>query len=294
MFSRVASRGGRKAVFTGVARNCAPYLFDVLPNLLRLEHAYEAVRYVLAVGESNDGTLETLSSWVADGRSGHVIDMTCLEKDEPRRTVRIAMARNACMSHLRSAYPDFDHLVVFDFDNVLVDPVCDLAFAEASDWLDADDRRAGVFANAIPQYYDVWALRHPSWCPYDVWHAIWNRHRWYPFELAKLRHVYPKQLRIAKEESPIPVTSAFGGLAIYKMCFTKTALYSGEDAIGRERAEHVAFNENIIEQGARLFILPSLVVRAPQEHLFNPTHASAWLKLAVSIGDLGVARRYAC
>jgi len=92
MSGRVARASGRKAIFTGVARNCAPYLRDVLPNLRRLERAYHAVRYVVAVGESSDGTLETLQRGLADGRAGHVIDMTCLERDEPRRTVRIAMA----------------------------------------------------------------------------------------------------------------------------------------------------------------------------------------------------------
>lgn len=294
MSGRVARASGRKAIFTGVARNCAPYLRDVLPNLRRLERAYHAVRYVVAVGESSDGTLETLQRGLADGRAGHVIDMTCLERDEPRRTVRIAMARNACMSLAHTEYPDFDHLVAFDLDNVLVDPVCDVEFARAGDWLDADERRAGVFASAIPQYYDLWALRHPIWCPYDVWHAVWDRHRWCPFEVSKLRHVYAKQVRIARDASPFPVLSAFGGFAVYKMRFTKMARYSGKDAAGRERAEHVSFNDSIVEQGGSLFIFPSLVVRAPPEHLFDAADASAWLKLAVWVKDRHTAKRQPC
>ena len=294
MVSRVASSGGRRAVFTGVARNCAPYLRDVLRSLERLERAYETIRYVFAVGDSNDGTFETLRNWVTDDRSGHVIDMACFERSEPRRTVRIAMARNACMALLRSAYPDYDHVVVLNMDNILVDPVSDAAFAEACAWLDSDECRAAVFANAAPQYYDVWALRHPRWCPYDVWHAIWDRHRWCPFEFAKFKHVYAKQVRIAPSATPIPVRSAFGGLAIYKMRFIKSAQYSGEDAHGRERAEHVSFNEAIADRGGGLFVIPSLVVRAPPEHLFDAAGASAWLKLAVWIKNLPVARRLPC
>ena len=295
MVSRVASSDGRRrAVFTGVARNCAPYLRDVLLNLDRLERAYQAVRYVLAVGESNDGTLETLRGWVAAGRSGHVLDMTCVERAEPRRTVRIAMARNKCMTLLRAAYPDFDHVVVLDMDNVLAAPVSDIAFAGASAWLDADNSRAAVFANAVPRYYDIWALRHPSWCPYDVWHAIWDRPRWCPFELAKFKHVYAKQVEIAPGAGPILVRSAFGGLAIYKMRFITSARYSGEDAHGRERAEHVSFNEGIADRKGDLFVIPSLVVRAPSEHLFDAGSASAWLKWAVWMKNLPVVRRYPC
>lgn len=294
MVGCVASSGGRTAVFTGVARNCTPYLRDVLFNLERLERAYSLVRYVFAVGESSDGTFEALRSWVVHGRSGHVIDMAGVERSEPRRTVRIAMARNACMALLRSAYPNYDHVVVLDMDNILVDPVSEAAFAEAGVWLDSADCRAAVFANAAPRYYDVWALRHPTWCPYDVWHAIWDRHRWCPFELAKCKHVYGKQIRIAPGAAPIPVRSAFGGLAIYKMRFLESAEYSGEDARGRERAEHVSFNEWIADRGGGLFVIPSLVVRAPPEHLFDAAGASAWLKLAVWMKTLQVARRRPC
>lgn len=283
---------GRRAVFMGVGRNCAPYLPDVLSNLSRLEGAYQAVRYVFAVGESGDNTLQILQTWVSRGRQGHVIDTAHLERDEPKRTVRIAMARNACMSLSRDKYQDFDHLVAFDLDNVLSEPVCDTAFARASDWLDAGEARAGVFANAVPQYYDLWALRHPRWCPGDVWHAIWDRHSWCSFELAKFRHVYSRQVRIAQDQLPIPVTSAFGGLSIYKMRFVATATYRGLDADGREQAEHVEFNKSILERGGDLFVLPSLVVRAPQEHLFDPVDAGICLKLAMRMKDACVRLRH--
>lgn len=294
MLARVVARGGRRAVFTGVARNCAPFLRDVLPNLRRLESAYHTVRYVVAVGESYDGTSETLKKWVGGRQAGHVIDMSSAERGEARRTMRIAMGRNACMSLLHDVYPDFDHVVVVDFDDVLVDPVCDAEFLRAGDWLEADDRRAGVFANAVPQYYDIWALRHPSWCPYDVWHAIWDRRHWCPFELAKFWHVYAKQVPIPRNAGPIPVLSAFGGLSIYKKRFIRKAHYSGQDAAGRVQAEHVSFNSSIVGHGGDLFVLPSLVVRAPQEHLFDITEASAWLKLAVGLKDRRFAARHPC
>lgn len=283
---------GRRAVFMGVARNCAAYLPGVLSNLSRLESAYQAVRYVFAVGESDDDTLQILQTWVSGGRQGHVIDTAHLERDESKRTVRIAMARNACMSLLRDRYHDFDHLVTFDLDNVLSEPVCGTAFARASRWLDASEARAGVFANAVPQYYDLWALRHPHWCPDDVWQAIWNRHSWCSFELAKFRHVYSRQVRIAQDQAPIAVTSAFGGLSIYKMRFVTTATYCGLDTNGREQAEHVEFNRSVLDRGGGLFVLPSLVVRAPREHLFDPVDAGICLKLAIRMKDACVSLRH--
>lgn len=291
MVGRDVNRSRRSAVFSGVARNCASYLPAALANLSRLESTYETVRYVFAVGESNDNTLEILENWVSSGRIGHVIDMANLERSELRRTVRIAMARNACLSLLRDKYQNFDHLVTFDLDSVLSNPVCELAFSRASHWLDESETRAGVFANAYPRYYDLWALRHPRLCPGDVWHAIWDRHRWCSFELAKLYHVYSRQIRIARNLAPFQVTSAFGGLSIYKVRFTKDATYIGYGTGGREQAEHVEFNKCIIGQGGELFVFPSLLVRAPQEHLFNPFNASAWLKWAIRVNDLRIVLR---
>jgi hypothetical protein len=262
---------GRTAVFTGVARDCARWLPRVLHNIERLAGCYEAVSFVFAVSDSRDGSAGLLKAWLEDGRQGTVLDLGELAATLPRRTERIAFARNACLDEIaRAGWTDRDQLVVLDLDDVLSGSPPVEAFEEAGRWLDEDPARRAVFASASPAYYDIWALRHRTWCPGDCWHAIWGRPRGVSFEAAKFREVFARQIDLPPTLGPIEVASAFGGLGIYRMSVIRGARYRGLDALGRETSEHVAFNEAIASDGGALYVLPALRVRAPREHLYDP------------------------
>ncbi len=281
-----ASISSLRAVFVGVARNCAPFLPNVLANIARFAAHYRYAAYVFVVGDSSDQTIPILRSWLAHEREGIVVDQGRLEDIEPRRTVRIAAARNTCLDLVRDIYRDSDHLIVCDLDDVLAAQVSAREFRRAAAWLEGQQSRACVSANAAPRYYDVWALRHEYWCPYDCWHAIWDRSPHASFDVAKYLHVYRRQIRIPADAAPIRVKSAFGGLAIYKLKFAVAASYKGLNAAGREQAEHIAFHEAIAAQGGESFVFPSLMVQAPQEHLFDADSASWRLKLSMLGHDL--------
>ena len=161
-----SKRTSRSAVFAGVARDCAAHLPGVLQNLERFAASYRAASFLFVVSDSKDDTRAILERWLADGRRGRVIDLGTLEERLTKRTERIAFARNAGLDEIaRGADAGHDHLVVADLDDVLAQPIDADAFARAAAWLDADPARAGVMANAMPRYYDVWALRHERWCP---------------------------------------------------------------------------------------------------------------------------------
>jgi hypothetical protein len=261
----------RRAVITGLARNCALHLPGVLANLTRLAAPYDETHFLFAVSDSQDSSLSLLADWLAAGRRGEVLDFGVLDERLPLRTERIAWLRNTCLDHLRLLpQADWDHLVVADLDDVLAAPIGDGPFARAIDWLDAAPGRAAVFANAAPRYYDVWALRHPRWCPHDCWHRIWGRTPDETFEAAKFREVFRRQIEIPTDLPPIAVRSAFGGLGIYRLSPALQARYRGLDAAGREVSEHVAFNETIAGVGGKLYIFPALQVRAPSHHLYQP------------------------
>src|SRR5918995_1184993 len=156
----------RRAAFTGVARDCAAHLPGVLQNLERFAASYRAASFLFVVSDSKDDTRTILKRWLADGRRGRVIDLGALEKRLTKRTERIAFARNTALDEIAgSEDAGHDHLVVADLDDVLARPVDADAFTRAAAWLDADPARAAVMANAVPRYYDVWALRHERWCP---------------------------------------------------------------------------------------------------------------------------------
>lgn len=269
--SRAEPRLPRRAVVSGVARNCSRHLPRVLENLARLGGLYAEVYFVFAVSDTTDGTHGLLSDWLAAGRNGTVLDLGDLEAESPVRSARIARARNACLEEIRrSRGAAYDHLIVADLDDVLEGDLDLAACAQAARWLEAAPGRAGVFANAAPRYYDIWALRHDTWCPGDCWHPIWHRRRGDSFEAAKIREVFARQIAIPPELPPIQVGSAFGGLGLYRMKFALEGSYRGVDGQGRPVSEHVALNLAIGGAGGQLHIFPSLLVQAPREHLYDP------------------------
>ena len=261
----------RRAVFFGAARDCAAHLPQVLKNLDRFAATYDEAYFLFVVSDCTDDSAAILQRWLADGRRGHVIDLGPLAADLPRRTERLAHVRNAGLEEIgRVGRQDHDHLVIADLDDVLDSPMAADGFIRAARWLDAEPARAGVLANVLPRYYDVWALRHDRWCPHDVWHAIWGRPESVSFEAAKFREVFARQIEIPASAPPIEVRSAFGGLGLYRMSAALGARYVGVDAQGREVSEHVAFNAAIGRAGGRLHIFPALQVQAPRQHLYQP------------------------
>ena len=258
------------AVFVGTARDCARWLPDVLATLADLSRLYDRTAFIFAVSDATDSTATLLRDWMGKERAGKVLDLGELAGRLERRTERIAFARNACLEEVRgSAFAEYDHMVVADMDDVLAAPLDLGSYARAAEWLGAAPDRAAVFANASPRYYDIWALRHPTWCPHDCWHRIWGRPVGESFEAAKFREVFDRQIVLPAEMQPIEVRSAFGGLGLYRMPYALKAGYVGLDAQGREASEHVAFNEAIGRAGGRLHVFPELQVRAPQQHLYN-------------------------
>lgn len=259
------------AVFVGTARDCARWLPDVLTNLARLARLYERSAFVFAVSDATDSTAALLRTWMSEGRTGRVIDLGDLAGRFELRTERIAFARNACLAQVRgSELAHYQHLVVADMDDVLAAPIDAPAYVAAAQWLAAAPDRAGVFAGAWPRYYDIWALRHPTWSPHDCWHRIWGRPPSESFEAAKFREVFARQIALPREMPPVEVRSAFGGLGLYRMAHALKARYVGLDRQGREVSEHVGFNEAIRAAGGRLHVFPDLQVRAPLQHLYNP------------------------
>lgn len=262
--------GPASAVFVGTARDCAAWLPDVLANLAKLSRLHDRVAFIFAVSDTTDDTAQLLRNWMGTERAGKVVDLGELAGRFPRRTERLAFARNVCLEEVRgSAFAEYRHLIVADMDDVLAAPLDVESCVRALQWLDTAPDRAAVFASAAPLYYDIWALRHPTWSPHDCWHRIWERPARESFEAAKFREVFARQIALPREMQPVEVRSAFGGLGLYRMSHAMRSRYVGLDAQGREVSEHVAFNEAIARAGGRLFIFPGLQVRAPQQHLYN-------------------------
>ena len=256
---------GRRALIAGLARNCAAGLRATLPRLSRLAASFEETRFVIVTNDSVDETETVLKAWAAGRTDTEIIVISGLRYRAWRRTHRLAICREAYLSVLdrdRAAGKPHDFLVVADLDGpnarLIDEPDFGIAIAAApAGW-------AAVFANARNIYYDIWALRHPTWCPGDCWEPVWTAQwrllgRKAAVERAEQLHVRARQISINANDPPIPVLSAFGGFGLYRTEYLAGAHYRGLTPRGSVVCEHVAFHETIRENGGSLYILPALL-----------------------------------
>ena len=69
------ARPRRRAAIVGAARDCARHLPRVLDNLGRIAQIYAETFFVFAVSDSSDDTFKQLETWIANGRTGRVVDL---------------------------------------------------------------------------------------------------------------------------------------------------------------------------------------------------------------------------
>jgi Glycosyl transferase family 2 len=258
---------GDGAIFAGIAKNVYPHISQVLNTVGDCASQFAKRKIIIVENNSTDGTEEALSRWACITEDHLYIRADDNTLDEFTRTERIAYFRNIYMREVEKIeHNDFRYVILFDCDNVNSTLLHKEAVIEAVRFLEDDDKHAAVFANTRGFYYDIWPLRHPIWCPDDCWDEVRSLSAFMPYAEAILACVGARQIRIRSTAPPIPVMSAFGGLAIYKRRFLLGKRYLGKYH-GRLASEHVALNESILSDGGKLFILPRLLVNTPYEHI---------------------------
>lgn len=256
--SREAAFGS--AVFVGTARDCAGDLPRALATWSRLAPLFSSARFLVAENDSVDATKAILARWAADDPRRRVLCLDGLAARGESRSRNVATCRNRLLDEIRTdeTLRSADFLVVMDMDDasILLTPER-LARCMAFEGWDA------LFANQLFYYNDVWALRDANRSPDDFVPHLeaapegWRR-RW-----ARLRHLNWRNRPFLPWGRPIPVTSAFGGFAVYRMSLSLAAAYRGHRD-GRDVCEHVPLNETIAAAGGRLFLHPGLVNTMPR------------------------------
>jgi glycosyltransferase involved in cell wall biosynthesis len=265
-----------RVIIAGTAQNCSDYLSAVLKNIDNISELFSETGYVFVENDSSDNTRQLLQEWGGNKSNFHLINFDGLNRIQAR-TVRLEIARNAYIEAVKyyENLKYFDYLVVFDMDEVGAYPVETQAVHDAIEFLESSPSMAAAFANQKGAYYDMWALRHPTICPNDVWEEVLNYStknncsddEAYAQTLAK------KIFSLDELNEPIQVDSAFGGMGIYKMQYvlnnpnpylgSKTKIISlGDGGVGFVKGqvcEHVHFHAGIKSQGGEMFILPTLI-----------------------------------
>lgn len=251
-------------VIVGLVRDCQA---TVAADLNRIHNSFrdaKKIKYILVASDCKDNTYKSIEK-LQSNYSINYINLGNLEKNIPARTERIAYCRNSYLKELKAneSYKNTDYVIVADLDGVN-----DLINIKSvrSCWelkIDWDV----CFPNQLAPYYDIWALRHPLWCPYDY---IEKNHFLRTFNLSEFSinntSLLTKMIRIPKNSAVIEVQSAFGGIGIYKYECMKISTYIGKNSYHKEVCEHVYFHQKLYENKKRLIINPAFINGGWNEH----------------------------
>jgi glycosyltransferase involved in cell wall biosynthesis len=254
-------------LITGLTRDGETHIAREVAKLLEATKACRETHVLIVESDSTDGTLNMLAEMAAASPRFHYITLGHLQPTIPARAERLAHCRNAYIHELRDnpLYADVDYVIVSDLDG-MNDQLN--AASIASCWQIQQDW--GVLtANQNGHYYDIWALRHPDWCPDDCLRLMARMEPLFGHELARDMAVYARQIRLPQNMPPITVVSAFGGLAVYTRQAMLSGGYEAYEPNGDEVCEHVPHHRKVRTAGHGIFINPRLINTGMTIHTRN-------------------------
>lgn len=244
-------------LLAGTARNIADFIEAELNLLTGCLTQFKKIYGLIIESDSNDRTIEILRKISFDNPNIAFISLGDLSKKKPKRTDRLAFCRNRIIEEVRSnpIYKNIDFVALADLDSVnnqLTPEKISQCWQVKEDWDVITANQGGV-------YYDLWALRHPDWCPTDYWAQIRRLEKLFDERTAHDLAINSKTVHLGSDKGLIPVDSAFGGFAIYKRDAFLSGVYSGLNEEGKELCEHVPFHEMLKSKGYKIYINSALV-----------------------------------
>lgn len=243
-----------RVAFVGLARNCASHLADNLERLKHLAACCGSWQLHIESNDCEDDTVPVLSDFCSKHTQAtfhyQVLGRVVYGAEfAGRRTIAMAEYRDACQRWVRSCAADSDYVVVVDFDQW--GGWSHAGLLNGIGWMIEMPGAYGMASVSLFQYdfgngpqwahYDLWALRGVGqadcyWDTYTNACGGWG-YGWLP----------------AVGSPPVLVSSAFGGLCIYR-----TADYLKGTYDGTTDCEHVPFHESIAKAtGKHLYMNPS-------------------------------------
>jgi hypothetical protein len=232
----------------GLARNCGRRLDANLVRLLQLVSDCRSWRLHIATNDNTDDTEAVLANFCGAHPQATFASQTLGRQQFSSefagpRTIALAEYRTACQEWVRQHCADSTYTLIIDWD--AWGGWSHAGVMHGVGFLSTTTDAYGMSTVSLMQHgpqklwlhYDAWALRlNSSWDDYTAGIGGW-KHHWLP----------------AVGSPPIPVCSAFGGLAIYETAAYLAGTYDGEDC------EHVGFHATIAERtGHRLYLDPAM------------------------------------
>ena len=244
-------------LIAGPARNIGQYVAQDIEALLNACKNFKSAKALVIESDSNDDTLLVLDRLHQSNKQFNYISQGSLAKKMPKRTERLAYARNCVVYEIRNhpEYADIDFIAMADLDGInrhINAEKIEACWNLREPW-------DVITANQPARYYDIWTLRHPIWSPDD---CLVQRARLETIigkEAANNLAVKAKQVALDTTRGMIEVDSAFGGLGIYKREAFLSGRYIGLDANGNEVSDHISFHQDLKRAGYRIYINCALV-----------------------------------
>lgn len=283
----------KKVIFAGCAKNCEKYLLKTLENIEFYSLLFKESYQIIIENGSSDKTREILNS---NKKSNCYYLFEDQLEEFDNRVLRLENARNIIIDKIKSdpKLIDCDLLILMDFDDIGNYQIKHENIIKSLEFLFSKNSIAGVFANQLGTYYDMWALRDEKYCKNDFWVEVLQKIclKILPHEQLtqlicdeiKKEYIDNKTYSFNETLEPIKVNSAFGGFGIYKIInvLKNKKKYKGSQfidlkfkdnttkKINFQRCEHVNFNLGLVEQGYELYILPYLINRKFKRITFPP------------------------
>ena len=243
-------------LIAGPARNNADTLATEVGTLLSSVAGFKKSYCLVVESDSTDTTLDYLERLQQSLPSFDYISLGHLAKKMPKRTERLAFARNRIIEEVRNnpKYAAVDYVVMADLDGInrsITREKIEACWQLTTPW-------DVITAIQSERYYDIWALRHPDWNPTDCFTQRSRLELIIGKDAANNLAVKAKQVALPAI-GMIEVDSAFGGLGIYKRDALLAGRYIGLDDAGNEACEHISLHTDLRKAGFRIFINCALV-----------------------------------
>ena len=250
----------KKIVLATTTRNPGKRFFKSIEKVLKIGKEFKSHHIVIVESDSKKNQTKIFDKYKRNINIEIIQLGNLTEKLEygHLRTERISFSRNTYIDFIlnHKYLKDFDYLLSFDSDGVN----SLLSYQKIKQALNLKIDWSAQFSNQLIYYYDIFALRSKGWVEenYKI-----ERDRYLAKGLgpktAIRKSLSEKIIHINKENNPILVESAFGGLGIYKINRINKAKYVGQ-INGKSICEHIIFNKKISDKYPNtLFINPKLI-----------------------------------
>ena len=240
---------GVKVAIVGLARNLGNLMPVTIRRIYDTAAMFQDFQIVIVENDSDDGTAEAVRQW-ADDDPDHVVAQTNttgrpqLSGFEPQRMQAMAEYRNLGQQLLREHCRECDYVVVLDTD--AWGGWSNYGILNGIAWHERVAKAGCMASTSLFKHAGIQVGGEIKWCHYDQF-----AFRWYGWDV-RLEPWFPFWLP-PPGAAPLPVRSAFGGLAIYKRDAYLSASYSSPDG----DCEHVHLHRMMKDKGWDTYLNPA-------------------------------------